>query len=341
MVGIAVDETEMRDSAFEIVCTTEDRPAWLEARSQGIGSSDAAALVGESTRSSPVELWGERTGRRPPPDLDGLEYVQWGTWHEAGVAAAYSLERYSGRDVARTIAGLRRVQLSTFEAIATRMLRAPQQLLRSKLHPWASATIDGWTLRPSTGCIPLELKNSAGWFEDDWAHGPPMMVWWQVQHQMLVTGASFVSVACLLGGNHLVWCDVERDEVAIRRLTIAGTKLMACIASDTPPEHVPSLASVHILFPPKGNLEDGIVPIRAVDLDKDLVAVKLELKAAEAQKDALTAAIANAIGHHGYGELETGVVYSYRTQTREGYVARPSTSRVLRRHKKLPRRAKK
>ena len=42
---------------------TQDRAQWLEARKRYIGGSDAAAIMGLSPWSTPVELWMEKTGR--------------------------------------------------------------------------------------------------------------------------------------------------------------------------------------------------------------------------------------------------------------------------------------
>lgn len=49
---------------------TQDRAQWLEARKRYIGGSDAAAIMGLSPWSTPVELWMEKTGRsvKAPPD---------------------------------------------------------------------------------------------------------------------------------------------------------------------------------------------------------------------------------------------------------------------------------
>lgn len=42
-----------------------DREKWLEERRKGIGGSDAAALVGMNSYSTPYMVWADKTGRLP------------------------------------------------------------------------------------------------------------------------------------------------------------------------------------------------------------------------------------------------------------------------------------
>lgn len=59
-----------------------DRETWLEARKQGIGASDIAAVLELSPWVSKVALWEEKTGRREPKDLSQVEAVQRGIREE-------------------------------------------------------------------------------------------------------------------------------------------------------------------------------------------------------------------------------------------------------------------
>ena len=52
---------------------------------------------------------------------------------------------------------------------------------------------------------------------------------------MLVTGAPKATIACLLGGQRLVWCDVERDEETIRRIIYHGERFWRAVQERTPP----------------------------------------------------------------------------------------------------------
>jgi len=64
--------TAQAKPALKLVKTQDmNREEWLEVRKRGIGSSDAASVVGLSPYKSQLELWLEKTGRDeglPQPD---------------------------------------------------------------------------------------------------------------------------------------------------------------------------------------------------------------------------------------------------------------------------------
>lgn len=47
----------------------EDEKAWLKGRLNGIGGSDASAVVGKNPYKTNIELFEEKTGRRIAPDI--------------------------------------------------------------------------------------------------------------------------------------------------------------------------------------------------------------------------------------------------------------------------------
>ena len=47
----------------------EDEKAWLKGRLNGIGGSDASAVVGKNPYKTNIELFEEKTGRRIVPDI--------------------------------------------------------------------------------------------------------------------------------------------------------------------------------------------------------------------------------------------------------------------------------
>lgn len=64
---------------YEIILTAkqaEDRSKWLEFRKEGIGGSDAAAIVGLSKWKSPYQLWLEKTGQVEAEDISDKEVVR-------------------------------------------------------------------------------------------------------------------------------------------------------------------------------------------------------------------------------------------------------------------------
>lgn len=58
-----------------IIC--KDRAGWLEARKDGLGASDAAALLGLSPWKTNVQLWEEKCGLVIPEDIGDKPYVRY------------------------------------------------------------------------------------------------------------------------------------------------------------------------------------------------------------------------------------------------------------------------
>lgn len=282
---------------------SDERDRWLGARRAGFGASEAAAIVGESRWSDPGKVYAIKLGLLQ--EDDGLERLEWGLRHEPTILAAYSSPRYAGR-----------------------RSWADRRLLRSRDWSWALCTLDAWTEAPAA--IPLELKTTDSRNADDWADGCPREYFWQLQHQMLVTGAERASIACLIGPHRLVWCDVDRDDVAIRRLTRAASELWERIQNREPPETRDPRA-LAALYPS----EDGStieLPLDLVDLDVRRVELAEQRKAIEAELEAIDMEIKSAIGGAERGVLPGGVSYTWKT-TRYAERLMPAREvRVLRRH---------
>ena len=150
---------------------------WLQARQNGIGASEAAAVIGRSPWLDNVELWRRKTGRTQAPDISSNEAVAYGHAAEAPIRELFALD-YPGYEV--TYGG------------AFDMVRHPE-------HPFILATLDGRLLEKDTGrCGVLEIKTTnivrsmqkEKWWGPD---GPcvPMQYYTQIIHQLLVTGFDF------------------------------------------------------------------------------------------------------------------------------------------------------
>lgn len=53
----------------------EDEKAWLKGRLNGIGGSDASAVVGKNPYKTNIELFEEKTGRRIVPDISEKHWL--------------------------------------------------------------------------------------------------------------------------------------------------------------------------------------------------------------------------------------------------------------------------
>ena len=292
--------------------TSAERARWLRIREGGIGASEAAAMMGEGRWLSAAQLWARKV--RGEESTAG-EAAEWGLRLEDAIRDAYSSDRYAGR-----------------------ASEADQRLVRSAAHPWAICTLDAWTEHPEHGRIPLELKTTNEYLADDWQDGPPPYYLWQVQHQMLVTGAPVASVACLIGGQQLVWDDVERDEEMIARLARVGSRFWESIrharatGDVTPPDWLQLDSPAVKMLWPDGDGAEVELGTNFAELDAERQELKDEEKRVKARLVEIDDELRVAIGGATYGKLAGGVRYSFKEQARRGYTVQPSTSRVLRRH---------
>jgi putative phage-type endonuclease len=258
-----------------------------------VGASEAACLVGEDPRRSLVQLYLNKVSEEPPEDRPA-EWLEWGLRHERSILEAYSSERY-----------------------ADRVVTADGRLLRAALYPWAVATLDAWTARPPQDevAIPLELKTAEVWHADAWEHGCPRPYWWQLQHQMLVTGAPAASIACLLGVHRLVWCDVERDEQAIARIIAAGERFWGFVERREIPPGPMNAATLAAAYPrpaPTTVQLDG----EWIGMDQDRESYRTIIASQTALVAAIDDRIRGAIGNAERGVLPNGVVYTLKPDKR-------------------------
>lgn len=291
---------------------------WKARRATGVGASEAAIMLGVHPwhgEGGPAELFAWKTGRSDRPDRSSMdELAHWGHVLEPVVIAQYATQRY-----------------------ANRRAWPSGDHLRSTEHPWALATLDGWTEHPVHGVIPLEVKTVNAFITEKWEDSTPIEYWWQVQHQLLVTGAPCGSIAALVGGHQLWWEDIPRDEMAIRRLSVKGDEFWRCVEEERVPVHVPTLLSVSALYPP--GCETGRVQLTGDNwrrIDDRLGAIKDAQRQLKAERDALEAELKDAIGARAEAVLDDGVTFTLKTQRRSETVLPASEFRVLRR--KAPRR---
>lgn len=145
-----------------------DRNDWLTARKNYIGSSDAAAVLGENPYRSAAQVAEDKWGK--VDDAEMPIYVRLGKF----------VEPFIGDEYARSVAGARiAVPPSFFHVVNDR-------------YPYLSATPDFFIYRPECGWGVLECKATGVWDRNDLDRHCI-----QLQHQMLVTGLSWGVVAWL------------------------------------------------------------------------------------------------------------------------------------------------
>ncbi len=164
------------------------REDWLAERLKGVGASEAAAAVGVCPYRTPVDLWQEKLGLTAPKPMN--EAMAWGLKLEPLLIREYT--ELTGREVTRQ-----------------------QEFLRHPVHPFITATIDGWA-----GDRLVEIKTCGSWAREWGEEGDqipePYLI--QVSQQMAVTGAALADVAVLIGGQRFRVFTVERNDALLNRV---------------------------------------------------------------------------------------------------------------------------
>jgi putative phage-type endonuclease len=191
------------------------RDEWLQARKQGIGSSDAAAAVGLNPYQSQLELWMIKTGRdhhlpKIDPD-DETSPMYWGHILEPIVAQHYT--KRTGNKVRRINSVLQ--------------------------HPdpdksWMLANLD-YSIVGGDEVQILECKTAGEFGSRLWRDGVPDYVQCQVQHQLAVTGKKAADVCVLICGQEIRVYRIERDDELIDRLIELELKFWQYVQTDTEP----------------------------------------------------------------------------------------------------------
>jgi predicted phage-related endonuclease len=241
-------------------------------------------VLGESRWGDAGTVYANKVA--PVEDEESREWLEWGLRQEPVIIEAYASSRYAHRP--RT--------------------DRDGRLLRSKEHPWALCTLDGWT-ETERGRIPLELKCDR--WGQDWDDGVPAHYVLQLHHQMLVTGTQCASIACLIGGSKLVWADVERDERTIRKIIHAGESFWARVEARDMPDTTDHRALASVFAKESGGevYLSGVEWLRA---DAHLAQALEVTKRAKAEADAIKARFKRAMGSRTVARIDDGTVYRWK-----------------------------
>lgn len=184
-------------------------PEWLAARQEGIGSSDAPVIAGESPYRSALALWAEKSGRVPreEPDADTARLFRIGHLMEPLLLQLYTEE--TGRKT-----------------------RREPRLLRHRQRPWMVASLDARVVG-TRRIVECKWTHARRWSS---AEEPvPGDVQVQVQHAMDVAGADVADVVALVGPTLRI-VEIPRDPAFIAALVSLETAFWAHVESGTPPE---------------------------------------------------------------------------------------------------------
>lgn len=70
----------------------ENHEKWLLGRKQGIGGSDASAVVGYNPYKSNIDLWEEKTNQKEPEDISNKPYIKYGHDAEPMLVKLFALD---------------------------------------------------------------------------------------------------------------------------------------------------------------------------------------------------------------------------------------------------------
>lgn len=291
------------------------REDWLQARKNGIGASEAAALFGLSPWHSELSLWTEKR------DLDTGERAE-SEWMEIGNL-------------------MEPVVAELYQRRTSRALWSPNTswaIARHRTFPWMFASVDRWIIdaagKPGRGV--LEMKNVGFGMSHEWDDGPPLKYQIQIQMQLAVTGFQWGSLAGILGGNKFISVDVERNDDFIAELEELCGLFWERVQQGTMPTADGSDATARALkrLYPK---DSGA----AVHLDNesakawDTLADARRMKAAaEKTEKAVKNQLAKSFGDATFGVLPDKRLISYRTHERDGYAVDPTTYRQFKEEKR-------
>lgn len=146
---------------------------WLKARLNGIGGSEASAVIGCNPYMSNTDLWQLKTGRKQSPDISSNAHVAYGHAAEGPLRELFALDY---------------PQYEVSYGGAFDMVHNPD-------HPWLFATLDGRLVERETGRRGiLEIKTTEilrSMAKEKWRDGVPQNYYVQLCHQLLATGWDF------------------------------------------------------------------------------------------------------------------------------------------------------
>lgn len=229
---------------------------WVEARRGSIGGSDAAAILGLNAYSSPLAVWGDKTGKIPAEDISGKESVRLGHFLEPYVA-------------------------DRFAEITGKKVRRRNCIIKNDLYPWAHANVDRVVVGENAG---LECKTTSELNLSKFRGGEyPANYYVQCMHYMAVCGFDKMYLAVLIGNREVRIFEIQRDDAEIAALMEAEERFWECVQNGTPPAIDGMSATADALdrlWPAK----EAMVDLTSVCVDiRQYIALRAEIKKLEQQ----------------------------------------------------------
>lgn len=269
---------------------TANHDEWKALRSQYIGGSDAAAVVGLNAYSSQYSLWAEKTGRIP--GFEGNLATEVGTFLEEFVSQKFAQE--TGKKV-------RKCNLSIFNSD----------------YPWAIANIDREIVGEDAG---LEIKTTSELNLKKFKGGEyPENYYAQMVHYLAITGKKRWYLAVLIGNKEFRWFTLERDEGEIAALMGAEKAFWNLVETDTQPVADGMEATdkaIRSIYPKSNGSSVDLYGYRE-ELARYL-ALAAQIKELEQQRDEAANIVKAFMGASERGECD-GFRASWKSSTRQTF----------------------
>ena len=215
-----------------------------------IGDSQAAAAIGVSRWKSQMELWLEKTGRKPKGEIPE-NLSKFGNIMEEVIAKEFSQET-----------GLRVRRVS-------KMYQHPE-------HEFMIGFIDRKVVGENAF---LECKNTSEWASNEWKDdNVPLEYWIQCQHYMAIGNFDYCYIATVIGGNRFFYKRIERDNEFIAKLIELEKKFYEMVINDTPPD-ARDFKDAQLFVEHYYQPTDTVVEIEGLEpLIKDIIEMKAQVK---------------------------------------------------------------
>lgn len=231
---------------------------WIALRRTGIGGSDAGAICGLNSFSSPFSVYTDKVGLSS----------------EKPVSEAMRI----GNDLEDYVA-------QRFTEATGKKVKRCNYVLQHKDHAWMLADVDRLIVGENAG---LECKTTSAFNKTDFTKSDiPPQYYVQCMHYMAVTGAKQWYIAILVLGVGFYYFVIDRNEEEIESLINIESKfwndhVLECIEPDADGTQPTATAINEIYYPIEGESVD-LMPYR--DLLEQYHELNAQIKALEREQD--------------------------------------------------------
>lgn len=205
--------------------TYKTREAWLDARGNTIGGSDAGAILGLNKWRNNVTLWRILTGLDKPEDISDRPFVKYGTEAETAIRELFALHHPDW-------------------AVGYQ----DNNMFTNSRYPFAHASLDGWIEDEDGHHGILEIKTteiSSKANAAEWDGRVPDTYYAQALHYLMVTEFTFVVFCAELKVHkadgsteyRIIERRIDRDDVEedIKELELKEKRFWQCVKEKREP----------------------------------------------------------------------------------------------------------